>query len=79
MSIYKTTVTPVTLCTATISVYTRGYSDGCDYKKNIKNVSALQTVLQVSQAALVGYCIGITYPIGIPSYIGYLYLYDAQT
>ena len=75
-AIYKATVIPVTCCTVPLSVYSRGYSDQCDrmLSKPPPPYTIYTHVISLLESGLLGYCIGITYPIGIPGIIAYIYL-----
>ena len=73
-TIYKSTVIPVTYCTVILSVYSRGYSDRMESLLYNREIPFLKYTLVFLESSLLGYCIGITYPVGIPASIGYLYL-----
>jgi hypothetical protein len=70
---YKRTVTPITCCTVAFSVYTRGYSDGIQTYFGKLDTGIRQYLIGNIESALLGYIIGVTYPIGIPACIGYVY------
>ena len=72
--LYKSTVVPVTYCTVGLSVYSRGYSDIIDIILHRPKLSIFKYTCSIIESSLWGYCIGITYPIGIPATIGYLYV-----
>ena len=74
---YKSTVVPVTICSVTMSVYSRAYSDQCDYAIGNKKFTMFQYLLGMTESTLFGCCIGAIYPIGIPALAGYLYLTEA--
>jgi len=76
-TIYNATVIPVTCCTVTLSVYSRGYSDTIGYVYDKQRLTFFQYANQIAQSAMVGYFIGIIYPVGIPACIGYLYMTEA--
>ena len=75
-AIYKSTVIPITYCTVTLSVYSRGYSDRMESLLYNREIPFLKYATALFESSLVGYCIGIMYPVGIPAAIGYLYLTD---
>ena len=62
--IYSRTVKPITVVTSILSVYTCGYDRGAKDVNHIHRVYAYML-----QSLIVGYCIGITYPISIPGFI----------
>lgn len=70
---YKRTVKPVTYCTVAFSVYTRGYSDGIQTYFGKLPLGIQQYIVSNIESAFLGYIIGVTYPIGIPACIGYMY------
>jgi hypothetical protein len=71
---YKATVIPVTICSVTMSVYSRAYADEHDYTLGKRKFTMVQYLLGITESTLFGYCIGTIYPIGIPAVAGYLYL-----
>jgi hypothetical protein len=73
---YKTTVMPVTCCTVSLSVYSRGYSDRMESVINQHKTSTFIYVCNMIESSLWGYCVGVMYPIGIPATIVYLYVND---
>lgn len=75
--IYKPTVIPVTYCTVGLSVYSRGYSDRIENMIYKREITFFKYTVNLVESSLFGYCIGIMYPVGIPAYIGYLYLTEA--
>jgi hypothetical protein len=73
-TIYKATVVPVTICSVTMSVYSRAYADEYDYAYGKRKFTMFQYMTGLTESTLFGYCIGTIYPVGIPALIGYLYL-----
>ena len=71
---YKATVVPVTICSVTMSVYSRGYSDSYEFIYGKRQFTMVEYVASLVESTLFGCCIGATYPIGIPAVAGYLYL-----
>ena len=71
---YKATVIPVTICSVTMSVYSRAYADEYDYTLGKRKFTMVEYVSSLVESTLFGCCIGATYPIGIPAVAGYLYL-----
>jgi hypothetical protein len=71
---YRATVVPVTICSVTMSVYSRGYSDSYEFVYGKKKFTAVEYVTSLIESTLFGCCVGTTYPIGIPALAGYLYL-----
>ena len=71
---YRATVVPITICSVTMSVYSRAYSDNCDYASGKRKFTMFQYVIGMAESTLFGCCIGTMYPIGIPAVAGYLYL-----
>ena len=73
-TIYRATVTPVTYCTVGLSVYSRGYSDSVESILYSREITMSKYTINMVESAIIGYCVGIAYPVGIPASIGYLYL-----
>lgn len=73
-TIYKATVVPITICSVTMSVYSRAYSDEYDYAYGYRKFNMVEYFTGITESTLFGCCIGAFYPVGIPGLIGYLYL-----
>lgn len=76
-TIYKATVVPITICSVTMSVYSRAYSDEYDYAYEYRKFNLPEYITGITESTLFGCCVGAFYPVGIPALIGYLYLTEA--
>jgi hypothetical protein len=71
---YMKTVKPVTTGATIISMYSGGYSAGATdliYKKT--NTPFIPFVLDIAFCAVIGSCVGITYPVSVPLLLAYEY------
>lgn len=75
-AIYSKTVKPVTACVMTFALYTKGYHDSVTDLQLNRPTSFVGIVLGVTESSLLGYSIGITYPISIP--LAMIYVYNTK-
>jgi hypothetical protein len=72
---YVKTVTPITCISVVVTVYSSGYSNGVElWFDDNKRLSFVPFVLDLAQSAVIGSCIGITYPVSIPAMVTYEYM-----
>ena len=62
---YTNTVKPVTAISLIVSMYSGGYSSGVDDWIYGKKIAFIPFIMVIAQSAVVGSCIGITYPVSI--------------
>lgn len=65
--VYSNTVKPVTACSFVVSVYSGGYSTGATDVIYNKMTPFMPFMVDIVYSAVLGICIGITYPISIPA------------
>jgi hypothetical protein len=70
-SIYRQTVKPVSACTTIFTVYAKGYHDAVTDLQFNRPPSFTGILLGVTEGSLIGYFMGMTYPISIPIAIAY--------
>ncbi len=71
-SIFDKSVKPVTACVMIFTVYTKGYYDAVVDVHLNRPCTFIGIVVGVVESSLLGYSIGMTYPISIPIAIGYI-------
>jgi hypothetical protein len=65
-SIFQKTVKPVTAMTTTFTVYSKGYYDAVTDLQFNRPPSFTGILIGITESSLLGYCIGMTYPVSIP-------------
>jgi len=68
------TVKPITASSVIISLYSSGYSTATDNLINNTNLNYTTFVLDIAHSAVIGSCLGITYPISIPMMVSIDYI-----
>ncbi len=69
-SIFQKTVKPVTGLTTVFTVYIKGYYDAVTDLQLNRAPSFVGILVGITESSLLGYCIGMTYPVSIPIIIG---------
>jgi hypothetical protein len=70
-ALYTKSVKPITAATTILAVYTRGYYDAVVNEQFRKKTSLIDDVVSMTESAVIGAAIGVTYPIGIPATLLY--------
>ena len=71
---YMKTVKPVTTGATIISMYSGGYSAGAtDWIYKNHTPPFIPFALDIASCAVIGSCIGITYPVSVPLLLAYEY------
>ena len=65
-TMYNKTVKPVTAIITTFTVYSKGYYDAVTDLQLNRPPSFTGILLGITESSLLGYCIGMTYPVSIP-------------
>ena len=65
-SVYQKTVKPVTAIITIFTVYSKGYYDAVTDLQLNRPPSFTGILLGITESSLLGYCIGMTYPVSIP-------------
>lgn len=72
---YMNTVKPITAGSVIISLYSSGYSTATDNLINYNpNLNYTTFVLDIAHSAVIGSCVGMTYPISIPMIVSINYI-----
>jgi hypothetical protein len=71
---YAKTVRPVTGVCVVVSVYSNGYNNGVDWWVNDRRMTVIPFLMGLIKSAVIGSCIGITYPVSIPAVIALDYM-----
>ncbi len=69
-SVFRQTVKPVTGLTTVFTVYIKGYYDAVTDLQLNRPPSFTGILLGITESSLLGYFIGMTYPVSVPIIIG---------